>query len=45
MPESTDKIGLAHSGGGLRASFFHIGLLAKMAEQGILKQDGPIAFG
>lgn len=35
--QSPEKIGLALSGGGLRASFFHIGLFAQMAEQGILK--------
>ena len=43
MPESTDKIGLALSGGGLRASFFHIGLLAQMAEQGVLKSVAVIS--
>ncbi len=35
--QSPEKIGLALSGGGLRASFFHIGILAQMAEQGLLK--------
>lgn len=40
---SEDKIGLALSGGGLRASFFHIGLLARMAEQGILKSVAVIS--
>ncbi len=34
---SPEKIGLALSGGGLRASFFHIGILAQMAEQGLLQ--------
>ncbi len=31
------KLGLALSGGGLRASFFHIGILAQMAERGLLR--------
>lgn len=31
------RLGLALSGGGFRASFFHIGVLAKMAELGLLK--------
>ena len=34
MPE---KLGLALSGGGFRASFFHIGILAQMAEKGLLQ--------
>lgn len=32
----TGKVGLALSGGGFRASFFHIGVLAKLAELGVL---------
>lgn len=32
------KLGLALSGGGFRASFFHIGVLARMAEIGSLRQ-------
>lgn len=32
------KLGLALSGGGFRASFFHIGLLAHLAEIGLLRQ-------
>ena len=32
------KLGLALSGGGFRASFFHIGVLARMAELGLLKR-------
>lgn len=32
-----NKLGLALSGGGLRASFFHIGVLAQLAEQGLLR--------
>lgn len=31
------KLGLALSGGGFRASFFHIGVLARMAELGLLR--------
>ncbi|MBI4640380.1 MAG: patatin-like phospholipase family protein [Candidatus Tectomicrobia bacterium] len=31
------KLGLALSGGGFRASFFHIGVLAQMAMQGLLR--------
>ncbi len=33
-----EKLGLAFSGGGFRASFFHIGILAQMAEQGLLRK-------
>jgi len=32
------KLGLALSGGGSRAAFFHIGVLASMAEVGLLRQ-------
>ena len=32
------KLGIALSGGGFRASFFHIGVLARMAEMGLLRQ-------
>src|SRR5688572_13308043 len=32
------KLGLALSGGGFRAAFFHIGVLARMAELGILRR-------
>ncbi len=32
------RLGLALSGGGLRASFFHIGVLAQMAKLGLLRQ-------
>ena len=32
-----DKLGLGLSGGGFRASFFHIGILAQMADQGLLR--------
>ncbi|MDB5228605.1 MAG: hypothetical protein JWN78_2798 [Bacteroidota bacterium] len=33
-----NKIGLALSGGGFRASFYHIGVLAKLAEMDVLKK-------
>lgn len=33
----TAKLGLALSGGGFRASFFHLGVLAQMAEVGLLR--------
>jgi predicted acylesterase/phospholipase RssA len=32
------KVGLALSGGGFRASLFHIGVLARLAERGVLRQ-------
>ncbi|WP_082110475.1 patatin-like phospholipase family protein [Nitrosomonas communis] len=35
--ESNQRLGLALSGGGFRASFYHIGVLARMAEFGMLK--------
>jgi predicted acylesterase/phospholipase RssA len=35
--EKQKKLGLALSGGGFRASYFHIGVLAQMAEQGLLR--------
>lgn len=35
--ESNQRLGLALSGGGYRASFYHIGVLARMAELGMLK--------
>ncbi len=34
----TGKLGIALSGGGLRAAFFHIGVLARMAERRLLSQ-------
>ncbi|PFD32671.1 hypothetical protein CN285_27335 [Bacillus cereus] len=38
MPEEkSNKLGLALSGGGFRASFFHIGVLARMANLGLLR--------
>lgn len=36
-PRKTRRLGLALSGGGLRASFFHIGVLAQMARLGMLR--------
>ncbi|MDN4862801.1 patatin-like phospholipase family protein [Priestia megaterium] len=35
--EKSTKLGLALSGGGFRASFFHIGVLARMADLGLLR--------
>lgn len=35
--EAKEKLGLALSGGGFRASFFHIGVLARMAMLGLLR--------
>jgi hypothetical protein len=35
-PPADGKIGLALSGGGFRAAFFHVGVLARLAELGIL---------
>jgi predicted acylesterase/phospholipase RssA len=32
------KLGLALSGGGFRAAFFHVGVLASLAEAGLLRQ-------
>src|SRR5581483_5753015 len=32
------RLGLALSGGGFRASLFHIGLLARLAERGLLRR-------
>ncbi|BCX89724.1 hypothetical protein MIN45_P2097 [Methylomarinovum tepidoasis] len=40
---STDKLGLALSGGGLRASFFHLGVLAQLAECGLLPRIETIS--
>lgn len=38
-----EKLGLALSGGGFRASFFHIGVLASLAQRGILKKISVIS--
>jgi NTE family protein len=35
---SEPKLGLALSGGGFRAAFFHLGVLARLAELGLLRQ-------
>ena len=37
LPSKSQKLGLGLSGGGFRASFYHIGVLAQMAEQGLLR--------
>lgn len=37
------KLGLSLSGGGFRASFFHLGVLAQMARQGLLRQVEAIS--
>jgi NTE family protein len=35
-----EKWELALSGGGFRASFFHLGVLARLAEMGLLRRIG-----
>jgi NTE family protein len=40
---TAEKLGLALSGGGFRASFFHIGVLAQMARQGLLRRVEAIS--
>src|SRR4051795_9273710 len=35
-PPGDEKVGLALSGGGFRAAFFHVGVLARLAELGVL---------
>ena len=40
---SPDRLGLALSGGGLRASLFHIGVLAQMARLGLLRHVEAIS--
>ncbi len=37
ISSQADRLGLGLSGGGLRASFYHIGVLAQMAEQALLR--------
>jgi NTE family protein len=37
------RLGLALSGGGFRASFFHLGVLARMAEMGLLRHMEAIS--
>ena len=34
----TERLGLALSGGGFRAAFFHVGVLARLAETGVLPE-------
>jgi NTE family protein len=41
--ESNQRLGLGLSGGGFRASFYHVGVLAKMAELGMLKHVESIS--
>jgi len=41
--ETNKRLGLALSGGGFRASFYHIGVLARMAELGMLKHIESIS--
>ncbi len=37
LSTKADRLGLGLSGGGFRASFFHIGVLVQMADQGLLR--------
>lgn len=41
--QSSQRLGLALSGGGFRASFYHIGVLARMAEMGMLRHVESIS--
>ncbi len=41
--EKPQRLGLALSGGGFRASFFHLGVLARLAELGLLRQVDVIS--
>ena len=43
-PAARVKIGLALSGGGFRASFFHIGVLSRLAELGLLRKVEVISM-
>src|SRR3970040_624926 len=38
VTQGRDKVGLALSGGGFRASLFHIGVLAQLADLGMLRR-------
>lgn len=38
LPTKSQRLGLGLSGGGFRASFYHIGVLAQMADLGLLRQ-------
>ena len=40
---SDTRLGLALSGGGFRAAFFHLGVLARMAELDLLRQVESIS--
>ena len=42
MSDRQDKLGLALSGGGFRAAFFHLGVLAQMADKGILSHENNL---
>ena len=42
--ESTQRLGLGLSGGGFRTSFYHVGVLTKMAELGMLKHVASQLF-
>ena len=41
--DSDRRLGLALSGGGFRASFYHVGVLARMAEMGMLRHVESIS--
>jgi len=43
MDAGREKWGLALSGGGFRASFFHVGVLARLAEMGLLRRVEAIS--
>ncbi len=43
MDAGREKWGLALSGGGFRASFFHLGMLARLAEMGLLRRAEVIS--
>ena len=43
MDADREKWGLALSGGGFRASFFHLGVLARLAEMGLLRRAEVIS--
>jgi len=43
MASSKERVGLALSGGGLRATFFHLGVIRKLREIGLLEKITDIA--
>ena len=43
QPEDNVKLGLALSGGGFRSAFFHVGVLARLAEADILRRVDVIS--